>query len=96
LETKHNRRMVPRPKLFVSKGRLHKQRPQHQKQSWVHVLLRVGNVAWKISMIKEWHQDQGCLLQQGVYRCKGQNYKKKSVMGSSPVEDSFCSCNYCI
>jgi hypothetical protein len=26
-ETKHERRMVPRPKLFVSKRRLQKQRP---------------------------------------------------------------------
>jgi hypothetical protein len=41
-ETKHGRRMVPRPKLFVSKRRLQKQRPEHPKIVLSSILSKDG------------------------------------------------------
>jgi hypothetical protein len=56
-ETKHNRRMAPRPKMFVSRRRL--QRGHNlKKQSLVRVPVKMISVAQKISMIKEHCQDK--------------------------------------
>jgi hypothetical protein len=45
-------------------------------------------VAWKLSTVEAWCQDQSCLSQQGNCRNKGQ--KDETLLGSSPGEDSFC------
>jgi hypothetical protein len=34
------------------------------------------SVAWKLSTIEKWCQDQSCLFQQGDYRNKGHSPKK--------------------
>jgi hypothetical protein len=41
--------------------------------------MKMVSVAWKLSMIEEWHQDQNCLFQQGHYRIKGHKPEKCSV-----------------
>jgi hypothetical protein len=51
-KTKHDRRMVPRPKLLVSKMRLQKQ-TTIQKNSWVWLPVKMIPVTWKLSMIEE-------------------------------------------
>jgi hypothetical protein len=49
-ETKYHRRMAPRPKLFASKRRLHKQRPKPGKLSSVRVPVNKLHL-WIFSMI---------------------------------------------
>jgi hypothetical protein len=77
-ETKHDRRTVPRPKLFVSKRRLQKQRPLRPKMSWVRFPVKVVSVAWKLSTIQEWCQNQSCSFRWGSYRNKFCNPEKLS------------------
>jgi hypothetical protein len=69
-ETKHDRRTASRPKLFVSKRRLQKQRPQPRKLHWVRVPVKTVSAARKLSTIEN-STDQSFFFWWGDYRNKG-------------------------
>jgi hypothetical protein len=70
-ETKHDRRTAPWTKLFVSKRRLLKQRPQPRKPVWGST--PGEDLARKLGTIEKRRQDQSCLFRRVDYRNKGQN-----------------------
>jgi hypothetical protein len=87
-ETKHDRRMVPGLKLFVFARRLQEQRPQHQKRTWVRVLMRMVSVARKLSMREERCQGKICF---GEEIAGTKVTDPKTVLGLSPTEVGFSS-----
>jgi hypothetical protein len=86
---KHNRRMAPGSKLFVSSGRLQEQTP-HQKLSWVPVQVRMVFVVWKLT--EEKCQEKKFVLTSRL-RIKD-NKPEKTVPGSSPGKDILFLVNY--
>jgi hypothetical protein len=61
-ETKHDRRTAPRRKLFVSKRRLQKQRPEPRKLYLVRLPTKMISVVRKLSTIEERRQVQSYLF----------------------------------
>jgi hypothetical protein len=80
-ETKHDRRMAPRPKLFFWKRRLQKQRPQHRTTILGSCPCDDAFVYWKLNTI-EWHVDKNCFFLQ-----EQRSQTQKSALVSSPDED---------
>jgi hypothetical protein len=69
-------RTAPRPKPFVLAVRLHKQVQQPQKSVVGSSPGEDDFCSWETRTIKEKHQDQSCLLQQGDSMNKGHNPEK--------------------
>jgi hypothetical protein len=81
-ETKHDRRTAPKPKLFASKRRLQKERPQPRKTVLGSSASEDGSVSRKLISIEERRQGQSYLFRWGDYRNRDHNHEK-SVLGSS-------------
>jgi hypothetical protein len=60
LETKHEKRTAPRPRLFVRRKDYKNRGYNPKKLSWVRVPVTVDPVGRKISTIEEWHQYPSC------------------------------------
>jgi hypothetical protein len=77
-ETKHNRRTVWRPKLFVLKRRYRNKGQNPKNLSCLRVLVKMVYVTWKLSTIEKRCQGQSCLFRRVDYRNKGHNPEKLS------------------
>jgi hypothetical protein len=70
--------MAPTLKLFISKRRFQRQRPQPQKTVLGLCPSKGIPVNQKLSMAEEWCQDQSWLFQRRDYRNKEHNLQKLS------------------
>jgi hypothetical protein len=75
LETKHDKRTVPRPKSFVSKRRQQKQMPQPQKLCWVWFRANPVSAVQKLSTTELQCESLSCLFGRGNY---GKNITQRS------------------
>jgi hypothetical protein len=88
-ETKHERRMAPRPKLSFRRGDCRNKDQNTEKLSWVRFPVNMVSVVWILSMTEEWRQDQSSSFRRGDYR--NNRYNTENVLGSSPDEEVLCS-----
>jgi hypothetical protein len=75
---------------FVSAGRLMEQRHNAEKLTWVRVPVKMVSLTRKRCTIEKWRQEQNGLFWRGDY-IKEDNKPERTVIGSDPGEDIFCT-----
>jgi hypothetical protein len=74
---------------FFRRGHYRNKGQYTEKLSWVQFPVKMVFVARKLSVIQERRQDQSCCFSAKIAGTKARTLK--TVLGSSPDEDGFCS-----
>jgi hypothetical protein len=87
-ESKHDRRMMPQPKLLFQRQDYRKRAHNPENLSLVPSPIEDCFVAWRQSTIKDWHQYYICLLLRRLQEQRLQPWN--FVPDLSPSEDGLC------